>query len=185
MSVQRLGTTTGRAAAVFAIAAAAVVAVLSGPSDGHAGLSVAAAAPTTSTSGKPSFRSDADGYLDTEAHCVAGQSGVAYGRTARSLVVICADRAGALEYRGLRISDGALLTAPAEAGDAGSYQAVNDGVVYTVSPTELRVTAEDKVVYRDTWIEYITPRFAAEAGAPSSSKTAASPTPSSGVAKPR
>ena len=70
-----------------------------------------------------------------------------------------------------------LLTAPAEAGDAGSYQAVNDGVVYTVSPTELRVTAEDKVVYRDTWIEYITPRFAAEAGAPSSSKTAASPTP--------
>lgn len=54
-------------------------------------------------------------FIDNSAaRCDGTQTALAVGRTQRSLVVICADQNGRYEYRGVRISDGALLKAPAE-----------------------------------------------------------------------
>jgi hypothetical protein len=116
---------------------------------------------TTSTTGAAGaqFTTDTRGFVNTKAYCDDGQSAAAFGRTQRSLVVICVDSHGDYEYRGVRVSDGAGLKAAAKS-TADGFEASTDDAVYTVSPTELVVTSGGKVIYRDTWIAYQQqPRF--------------------------
>ncbi|BBY97401.1 hypothetical protein MFAL_08680 [Mycolicibacterium fallax] len=159
---------------------------------GEPALPVAAAAPSTvtvtatpsgtakTTTSAGGHRTDDGGYVGTDAHCGADSTAVAYGRTARSLVALCVNGDGPVEYRGVRISDGALLkVAATDLGD-GSYRATNDEVDYTVTPKELRVTSGDSVIYRDTWIEFNAPRYAAEQGGAPTTTAAPTTTRSAG-----
>ena len=99
--------------------------------------------------------------MKSAARCAEGQTAVAFGRTQRSEVVICAVEGGDYEYIGVRSSDNATLQAAAESTDDG-FVARTDGATYTVSPTQLVVVSGGKVIYRDTWIDYQQPQFSAE-----------------------
>ena len=68
------------------------------------------------------------------------KSAFAIGRTEGSLVVICAEPAGQYEYLGVRLSDAAVLRTDAETNSAREFLAQKSGVVYAVSPTELKVS---------------------------------------------
>ncbi len=129
----------------------------------------ALAAPST-----PSAPTTDDyGYVDSSARCDDTQTLMAYGRTARALVVICVNRDGQLEYRGMRISDQAGLSMTATRSPDGTIVATNNGVTYAVSPTMLLVSEGDAVLYRDSWTEFRQPRFSQ----PSTSSTATATTP--------
>ena len=69
------------------------------------------------------------------------QPAYAIGRTPGSLVVICGEQAGQYEYLGVRLSDAAVLRTNAQTDSARSFLAQKAGVLYAVSPTELKVTA--------------------------------------------
>lgn len=150
-----------------ALAVSAAITVGSG-----AQLPEALAAPSTpSTPSAPT--TDDYGYVDSSARCDDTQTLMAYGRTARALVVICVNRDGQLEYRGMRISDQAGLSMTATRSPDGTIVATNNGVTYAVSPTMLLVSEGDAVLYRDSWTEFRQPRFSQ----PSTSSTATATTP--------
>lgn len=102
---------------------------------------------------------DEHGFVDSAARCSTSQTLMAYGRTARALVVICVNPDGALQYRGVRISDGASLEMTAARGSDGSIVATNDGVTYSITPGAFLVSEGDSVLYRDTWTDFRQPRF--------------------------
>lgn len=107
---------------------------------------------------------------------------MAFGRTERSLVAICVDRDGGLEYRGVRLSDKASLSLPVTRGSDGTLIATNDGVTYSISPKVFLVSDGDNVIYRDSWIEFQQPKFSSETSTTSTSatpSTSSSPTASS------
>lgn len=166
------------AGAVLAAAGLVVgVALTSGSADT---MPVAQAAPSTSTtstatstttSAAASYKADGRGYLDTKARCDESQSVMVYGRTDRSLVAICVDPDGGLEYRGVRLSDNASLTLAATRGADGTVIADNDGgVTYSISPKVFLVSEGDNVIYRGSWIEFVQPGFS---GTSTSSSTTA------------
>ena len=69
---------------------------------------------------------------------------------------------GGLEYRGVRLSDDASLTCRPPAAPTAPLVADNDGVTYSVSPTQIFLVSEgDNVIYQDSWIEFEKPRFSA------------------------
>lgn len=192
----RLFASLGAGTALASVAVAVGLAVQAGPPDS---LPRAQAAPETSTTATTSptattsssatsssgatYTADRQGYVNTEARCDDKQTLMAYGRTERSLVAICVDPDGALEYRGVRLSDKSSLTIPATRGANGTLVASNDGVTYSVSPTVFLVSEGDNVIYRDSWIEFQQPRF--PAGTPSAtsspSTTASATTPTTAV----
>lgn len=110
---------------------------------------IAAAAP---------FTVDDKGFVDSNARCESTQTAVAIARTPGSLVVICSDQSGRYGYRGVRLSDDAVLTAAAQATPTHVYVAQNSAVTYTLSPTELRVTAGHTVIKQEPTVEYREPR---------------------------
>lgn len=126
-------------------------------------------APTTASTATTDDR----GYVKSTARCAEGQTAVAFGRTQRSEVVICAVGGGDYEYIGVRSSDGATLQTAAEATDDG-FVARTDGATYTVSPTQLVVVSGGKVIYRDTWIDYHQPQISAEQGSTTTSTSTTS-----------
>ncbi|HEX5143004.1 MAG TPA: hypothetical protein VFW21_03960 [Mycobacterium sp.] len=143
-------------------AGAALVVVTATPPGAEHVLAPAAAAPSPAAG---AVKTDARGFLDSAARCPDGQTAVAIGHTQRSLVVVCTTPGdGPYEYRGVRVSDGALLKADAKVADGG-FVADADGVTYTVTPKTLTVVSGGKVIYRDTWIDFQQPRFSAESGA--------------------
>jgi len=103
---------------------------------------------------------------------------MAYGRTERSLVAICVDRDGELQYRGVRLSDKASLELPVTRGADGVLIATNDGVTYSISPSMFLVSDGDNVIYRDAWIEFKQPSFSTATSTSSTEKptTSSSPT---------
>ncbi|MCV7360998.1 hypothetical protein H7K19_05480 [Mycolicibacterium neworleansense] len=100
------------------------------------------------------FASDGSGFVDSQARCRDIQTARAIGRTAGSLVVICLDRTGRLEYHGVRLSDQAALAASADATVGRRFVARNYQVNYAVSPTELLVTSGSAVLKREPMVEY-------------------------------
>ncbi|GAY16909.1 hypothetical protein [Mycobacterium sp. shizuoka-1] len=106
-----------------------------------------------------SYQADSRGYVDTGARCDENQTLMAYGRTTKSLVVICVNADGGLEYRGVRLSDNAPLHLPITRSSDGTLVASNDGVTYAVSPTQILVSSGDDVIYKDSWIEFREPSF--------------------------
>lgn len=114
--------------------------------------------PVASADPSPQFPTDDRGFVDTAAYCQGAAVATAYGRTADALVAICAGQDGQLQYRGVRLRDGAAVMLTAQADGSGAFVAENDGVVYTVSPTELTVTVADSTLHRQAMLEYRTPQ---------------------------
>jgi hypothetical protein len=139
--------------------------------------SSASTSTSASTSGTPaSFQADSRGYVDTGARCDENQTLMAYGRTSKSLVVICVKADGGLEYRGVRLSDNAPLHLPITRSSDGTLVASNDGVTYAVSPTQILVSAGDDVIYKDSWIEFKEASFSPTSTSGSASTSATSTT---------
>ena len=101
----------------------------------------------------PTVPTDARGYLDTPARCAPGQNAVVVGRTALSLVAICGDGRGRYQYRGVRLTDRALLVLPATPLSNGCFGARSDAVYYTVSDRKLLLTAGVRVLRDEPMIE--------------------------------
>lgn len=127
------------------------------------GTPLASAAPAT----------DELGFVDSTARCAAPNVAVAFGSTKTSRVAVCKQQDGSLEYRGVRVSDGAKLIVTATRSDDGSYRASNEGVVYVVTSKSLTVGSRS-----EPWVEF---HGAATASAPAQS---APPAPSSPGAAP-
>jgi hypothetical protein len=125
--------------ALAAAAASAAVAI---------GVPLAMAAPTAVPP------SDTGGYLDSTAHCAAPDIAVLFGTTKTSRIAICKTAAGAYEYRGVRVSDGAKLVTAADQTSADTYVVSNDGVKYTVTPTALSVTSNGDTFRTETWTDF-------------------------------
>jgi hypothetical protein len=159
--------------------------------NGQSGLPGAAADPSTPTStsvtatSSAAFPADEYGYVSTAARCDDGQILMAYGRTSRSLVAICVDRDGELEYRGVRLSDEASIVMPATRGTDGAVIADRDGVTYSVTSTTFLIAEGDTALYRAPWTEFHQPRFspagtaATSTGATSTGATSAGATSTS------
>ncbi len=122
----------------------------------------------------PTGSIDQSGFVGSKARCDTAQTLMAYGRTVRARVAICVDRDGGLEYRGVRLSDGAYTVLPAGRGSDGSLVANNDGVTYSVSPNAFLVSEGDSVLYRDPWVEFGEPRFGDSTASTTSTASTAS-----------
>jgi hypothetical protein len=102
----------------------------------------------------PPFPSDDSGFIDSSARCPDAQPAFAIGRTTGSLVVICGGRTGQFTYLGVRLSDAAVLRTAAATDSTRGFLAQKAGVLYAVSPRELKVTAGRTVIKREAMIEY-------------------------------
>lgn len=135
------------------------------------------ASTTATTSSAPSsYQADSHGYVDTLARCDDNQTLMAYGRTTKSMVVICVNRDGGLEYRGVRLSDNAPLHLPITRSADGTLVASNDGVTYAVSPTQILVSSGDDVIYKDSWIEFKEASFSQSSTTPSATTSSSATT---------
>lgn len=153
---------------------------------GSAGLAalIGSAALPLAHSAPAAPAADEHGFVDSAARCSSSQTLMAYGRTSRALVVVCVDPDGGLQYRGVRLSDGAALQLTAGRGSDGSIVAANDGVTYSISPSAFLVSQGDTVLYRDTWTDFHQPRFSGGATPSSSAVPATSATASAAPTSP-
>lgn len=120
-----------------------------------AGMVVATAADLPMAAAKPpAVATDSQGYVNSPARCAPDQTAVVAGRTALSLVAICTDGRGHYQYRGMRLSDRAILTLPAAPMSNGCFGARTDAIVYTVSDRKLLLTAGVRVVRDETMLEF-------------------------------
>lgn len=117
----------------------------------------AAVATAATAAAAPQYPTDDRGYVGTAAHCQGAAVATAFGRTQDALVAVCSGPDGQLQYRGVRLSDDSALMLTATATAAGGFTAENDGVVYTVSPTELVVRHGDTTLHRQAMVEYHRP----------------------------
>jgi hypothetical protein len=115
---------------------------------------LAIGAPTASA--EPS--TDALGFVNSTARCAAPNTAAAFGSTANSRVAICKSPAGAYGYHGVRISDGATLTAAVTASSDGSFVAQKDGVTYTVTSNALTVSDASGTIRSEPMVSYHGPK---------------------------
>jgi len=113
--------------------------------------------PTAPARPAISFPVDDRGFLNSGARCDGSQTAVAIGRTPGSLVVICGDHDGRYGYRGVRLSDDAVLSTAARSTPTHEFIAKNASVTYSISPTELRVTAGGAVIKQEPMLDYREP----------------------------
>ncbi|BBZ76095.1 hypothetical protein MANY_14320 [Mycolicibacterium anyangense] len=145
------------------------------------GSAAATTSASASASAAPTYKPDSKGYANTKARCDDTQTVMAYGRTERSLAVICVNPDGKLEYRGLRLRDDAAIQVSASRGADGTIIADNDGVTYSISPTVFLVSEGDSVIYRDSWIEFQQPGFSGERTSSASTAATATTSPTATV----
>ncbi|MBV9722075.1 MAG: hypothetical protein JO082_09170, partial [Mycobacterium sp.] len=122
---------------------------------------------------------DALGFVDSSARCTAPDTAVVFGSTATSRVAICKTPSNQYEYHGVRMSDGAKLSAPASLSGDGSYVAKADGISYTVTSSSLVVAEGDQVIRREQMVYFhgpITPQAPAATSAPAATPTSTTPT---------
>ncbi len=117
----------------------------------------ASAAPSAPVAAPDPFPVDDRGFVNSGARCEGTQTAVAIGRTSGSLVVICGDRNGRYGYRGLRLSDDAVLTTTARGTPTHGFIAQNASVTYSISSAELRVTVGGAVIKQEPMIDYREP----------------------------
>lgn len=77
------------------------------------------------------------------------------GRTALSSVAICTDGRGTYEYRGMRLSDRAVLVLPARPMSNGCFGAQSEDVDYTVSARKLLLTAGVRVLRDEPMTDFV------------------------------
>lgn len=102
----------------------------------------------------PTVPTDGRGYVDSPARCGPNQTAVVVGRTTLSLVAICTDGRGNYEYRGMRLSDEAVLVLPATSLTNGCFGARSDAVSYTVSEHKLLLMSGMRVLRDETMVEF-------------------------------
>jgi nitrate reductase beta subunit len=68
--------------------------------------------------------------------------------------VICGEHTGQFTYLGVRLSDAAMLRTAAATDSTRGFLAQKAGVLYAVSPSELKVTAGRTVIKQEAMIEY-------------------------------
>jgi len=143
------------------------------------GAVVLALSATTTTSAAAPPPTDPRGFVDSTARCAAPSTAVAYGYTSTSRVAICKDESsGQLQYRGVRVTDGARLILEATSTDRG-YVAKNDGITYTVTSNALIISSGGQQIRSESMVDF-------HGSAPSSSTsstptTSTSPTQSSAI----
>lgn len=135
-----------------------------------AALTLAAAAPALAAPA-----TDERGFVDSWASCASPSTAVAFGSTATSRVAICESSDGQLQYRGVRVRDGARIAVDAEPSGNNGWVAGGEGVSYTVTPSALLVSADEKVIRDEAWVTYQGPE--APAGAPATAATPTTPLP--------
>jgi hypothetical protein len=107
-----------------------------------------------SAAAKPVADADARGFVNSPARCDPQQTAVVIGRTKLSLIAICADGRGGYEYRGVRLSDQAMLRLPATTLANGCFGARTDQVVYTVSERKLLLTSGIRIMRDEAMVEF-------------------------------
>jgi len=130
------------------------------------GLAPASAAPSA----------DRQGYVDSTARCASPSETVVFGRTETSRVAICGSD-GDLQYRGVRLRDGAkLIVAASQSGDG--YTAENDGITYTVTDDSLVISAGTRVIREESMIDFHgSQQTAVPAAPPAETPTPTTPLP--------
>jgi hypothetical protein len=107
-----------------------------------------------SAAADPPSNSDARGFVNSAARCDPQQKAVVIGRTKLSQIAICADGRGGYEYRGVRMSDKAVMRLPATALANGCFGAQTEQVVYTVSEHKLLLTSGIRIMRDEAMIEF-------------------------------
>ncbi|MEH3139913.1 MAG: hypothetical protein PGN37_06945 [Mycobacterium kyogaense] len=115
--------------------------------------------------------SDSQGYVDSTARCAAPATVVVFGSTSGSRVAICKSTDGDLEYRGVRVRDGAKLIAPATQSADGAFTATRDGIEYMVTSDALVISAAEKVIRDEEMVDFHRPGSTAATQAPKTSST--------------
>lgn len=98
--------------------------------------------------------SDDRGYVDSTARCASPATMVVFGSTAGSRVAICRDADGELQYRGVRVRDGARLITSATQSSDGAFTATNDGVDYLVTSSALVISVGQKVIRDEPMVDF-------------------------------
>ena len=150
---------TSKPRVLAAVSAAAVLLAVALPS--------AVAAPET----------DGSGYLNSTARCTAPNTVVVFGSTDSSRIAICKSPDGQYEYRGVRLSDGAKLIAPAEASQDGAFVVDNGGIGYLVTMKSLVVSEGAKVIREEPMVDFHGPQAQAPATTPTSTTPLPPPLP--------
>ena len=117
---------------------------------------------------------DSQGYLNSTARCTSPDTVVVFGSTESSRVAICQSSDGDLQYRGVRVRDGARLIRPATRSSDGAFTATNDGIDYMVTSTALVISAGERVIRDETMTDFHRPGSTAT---PSRAPTATPTTP--------
>ena len=107
-----------------------------------------------SATASPLTDADARGFLNSPARCDRQQTAVVIGRTKLSEIAICADGRGGYEYRGVRVSDRAIMRLPATALANGCFGAHTEQVVYTVSERKLLLTSGMRIMRDEAMVEF-------------------------------
>jgi len=115
---------------------------------------MATGATLPSAAAKPLADADAKGFVNSPARCDPQQTAVVIGRTKLSLIAICADGRGGYEYRGVRLSDQAMLRLPATTLANGCFGARTDAVFYTVSERKLLLTSGIRIIRDEAMVEF-------------------------------
>jgi hypothetical protein len=115
---------------------------------------VATGVALPSVSASPLTDADGRGFLNSPARCDPQQTAVVIGRTKLSQIAICANDRGGFEYRGVRVSDQAIMRLPATALANGCFGAHTDQVVYTVSARKLLLTAGMRIMRDEAMVEF-------------------------------
>lgn len=97
---------------------------------------------------------DSQGYLDSTARCTPPDTVVVFGSTESSRVAICQSSDGDLQYRGVRVRDGARLIRPATRSSDGAFTATNDGIDYMVTSTALVISVGERVIRDETMTDF-------------------------------
>jgi hypothetical protein len=119
---------------------------------------------------------DPGGYVDSAARCAPPATVVLFGSTETSRVAICKSPGGQLEYRGVRVRDGAkLILSASQSGDG--FTANNNGITYTVSAKSLVIGMGDKVIREEPMVDAHRPEASAPPVAPPTTSTTPLPPP--------
>ncbi|MCV7069872.1 hypothetical protein H7H73_04550 [Mycobacterium rufum] len=128
--------------------------------------------------------SDSRGYIDSTARCAAPATAVVFGSTDGSRVAICRLADGDLEYRGVRVRDGARLITEASQSADGAFTAARDGIEYMVTSDALVISAGEKVIRDEPMLDFHRPGSTSAPSAvtspgagPTSSATPTTPLP--------
>lgn len=142
------------------------------------GAVVVALSASTAISAAAPPATDTRGFVDSTARCAAPSTAVAYGYTATSRVAICKDESsGQLQYRGVRVTDGARLILAATSTDRG-YVAENDGITYTVSSNALVISSGSTQIRSESMVDFHGSAPSSSSGSSSSTSTSSAPSTS-------